>query len=521
MQNIKIALLLVFVGVFALQSLEIKGKVFLDANKNLQLDQEERGLAGVPVSNQREVVLTDQEGNYTLPLEPGMVVFVSKPSGYATPFDVNNLPQFYYIYQPQGSPQMKFAGIAPTGELPASVNFPLFAAAQPNEYEVVAYGDPQSATIEEIAFLRDDVISEIAAESQAAFCLVLGDVAYDRLVLYDKLNQAAACAGRPIYNVPGNHDLNHDVADSQYAYDTFKKTFGPHYYSFDYGQAHFVVLADIAWHPKQGSQKAHYTGLFGERQLEWLKNDLCHVDKQKLLVIGMHIPLKTRTSNHPGDKVADKQKLFELLAGREQVLLLAGHNHTIEHVFYGESDGWKGDGLLQQIICCAACGTWWGGYKDERGIPTTDQPDGTPNGYHILKIKGNQVEERFKAAFRSDSLQMRISSPQGKIASKNLGDTRIVVNVFDGSENFAVSCTLDERPAQTMELAFIPDPYFIKLHQENKANYREWVGPVPSTHLWQLPLPTDLKPGLHKIIVRAKNHYGKLFTGCQIFEVGD
>lgn len=498
---------------------EIKGKVFNDTNKNLQLDPGEKGIPGVMVSNQKEVVLTDQEGNYTLPVDDATVVFVTKPSGYATPFDEHNLPKFYYIHQPQGSPNMRFQGISPTGNLPESVHFPLFESPETDAFEVIVYGDPQTASIEEIGMFRDDIASEVAAEGKAAFCFVLGDVAYDNLSLYAKINQAAACLGRPVYNVPGNHDLNHDVTDNRFAYDTFKKTYGPHYYSFDYGQVHFVALADIEWHPKQDNQKAYYAGMLGAKQLEWLQNDLRHVDNDRLLVVGMHIPFRTRTSDYVGDKVGDKEKFFEIIKDRRHVLLLSGHNHTIEHIFFDSADGWKSSTPLQQIICAAACGTWWGGLKDERGIPTTDQCDGTPNGYHILRIQGNKVEESFKPAFRSAGYQMRISTPQGKVAVNQLDNTKIIVNVFDGSEKFDVVCAVDALPAEKMQIVFAVDPYFVKLHRAHKSTYREWANPVSCTHLWQLPLPKELKPGLHKITVQAQNHYGGIFTACQFFEV--
>src|SRR5690606_20502814 len=40
-----------------------KGTVFIDANANGRLDKKEAGLAGVSVSNGKEVVQTDKNGN--------------------------------------------------------------------------------------------------------------------------------------------------------------------------------------------------------------------------------------------------------------------------------------------------------------------------------------------------------------------------------------------------------------------------------------------------------------------------
>jgi hypothetical protein len=39
--------------------------------------------------------------------------------------DENNVAQFFYHHLPEGSPELKYGGIAPTGALPDKVNFPL------------------------------------------------------------------------------------------------------------------------------------------------------------------------------------------------------------------------------------------------------------------------------------------------------------------------------------------------------------------------------------------------------------
>ena len=53
-------------------------------------------------------------------------------------------------------------------------------------------------------------------------------------------------------------------------------------------------------------------------------------------------------------------------------------------------------------------GSWWSGPFDPRGIPTTDQRDGTPNGYHVLEVDGVDMTVRYKAAGFPDDYQMRI-----------------------------------------------------------------------------------------------------------------
>ncbi|MBV9589054.1 MAG: twin-arginine translocation signal domain-containing protein, partial [Hyphomicrobiales bacterium] len=99
----------------------VTGIVFEDRSHAGRRQAGDKGIAGVLVSNGREIAKTDGEGRYTLPIEDGMVIFVIKPTGYAVPLDENNLPRFFYIHQPEGSPadlNLHFRGIAPTGPLP-------------------------------------------------------------------------------------------------------------------------------------------------------------------------------------------------------------------------------------------------------------------------------------------------------------------------------------------------------------------------------------------------------------------
>ena len=76
------------------------------------------GLAGVLVSNGKDIAVTDADGRYTLPLPEEAVIFVIKPAGFMPPVDpATNLPRFYRLHQPGGSPaslNLTFAGVPPT-----------------------------------------------------------------------------------------------------------------------------------------------------------------------------------------------------------------------------------------------------------------------------------------------------------------------------------------------------------------------------------------------------------------------
>ena len=208
------------------------------------------GVPGVMVSNGRDVVLSDADGRYTLPVTDETVLFVIKPSGYMTPTDpVTMLPRFYAIHQPAGSPAslgLTFEGIAPTGPLPASIDFALTRQDEPKSFEVVLFTDTQPESDAEVDFIREDIVSALAGTS-AKFGLTAGDIMFDDLSMYDRLNRIIGTVGIPWYNVGGNHDFNFESPGRRYSRETFKRVFGPPHHAFSYADAVFIMLDDVEY----------------------------------------------------------------------------------------------------------------------------------------------------------------------------------------------------------------------------------------------------------------------------------
>jgi C terminal of Calcineurin-like phosphoesterase/N terminal of Calcineurin-like phosphoesterase/Calcineurin-like phosphoesterase len=497
---------------------QVKGTVFHDQNRNLQLDAGEKGIPGVLVSNQKEVVKTDEQGRYSLPVTERSIIFVIKPADYDLPVNSRNLPQFYYLHFPQGSPSLKYKGVEPTGPLPADVNFPLFSSTTGNNYTIVVFGDPQPSSDKEIGYIRDDIVAELSGTS--AVCgITLGDNVFDDLMLYDYYLEVISQIGIPLYHVPGNHDENYDVPNDELAMETFKRYFGPNYYAFQYGKTHFIVMDDVEYKGQKENKYGGYQGMIGEKQLQWLKNYLSFIPDDELIVFTMHIPFYTAAGEDPGIRAMDREKLFSLLQNRQHLLALAGHMHTIEHHFLKPEQGWMGTAPFQQIICGAMCGAWWSGPQDSRGIPIADQQDGAPNGYHLFTFQGNTFKQHFKAAYYPADYQMRISQPAGKVKQTDLPEHPVLVNVFNGNEKSVVECRLDGQAPQPMTRVFMIDPYFQAIYQNNSQSYYDWFQPEATTHLWTVPLPSDLSPGIHKIQVISQDQYGDSYQAVRIFEV--
>lgn len=490
---------------------EATGFVYHDKNGNGVRDEGEPGLAGVSVSNQLEIAQTDQSGRWSLPATDDTIFFVIKPRGWMTPVNENQLPQFYYIHKPHGSPvDYRYAGLAPTGPLPASIDFALSPSDEPDQFKAVFFGDPQPSSIEQVNYIADDVIAELIG-TDAKFGVTLGDIMFDKLDLFEPSNANVALIGIPWYNVIGNHDLNYESNNDADSDETFHRHFGPNYYSFDHGPVHFIVLDDIEWGRRNKEGKLTYAGGLDERQLAFVKNDLALVPDEKLVVLMMHIPLTT---------VENRTELYRLIEKRPYTLSISGHTHWHAHQFIGKEDGWEGEKRHHHIVNVTVCGTWWKGEKDEQGIPHATMRDGAPNGYSIMSFDGTSHVLDFKSARQPADYQFHIHLPN-EVAVTAAETTPVYVNVFNGSEESTVRMRIGESNDWIiLEKVREEDPHYVETRNREMAANPEATAPLNapalSNHLWKGFLPLGLTPGSHALQVEATDAYDRLWKGGRV-----
>lgn len=490
------------------------GIVFHDRNGNSLRDSGEEGLAGVRVSNQREIVQTDREGRYRLPVDDETILFVIKPRNWRTPLDENHLPRFYYIHKPGGSPKMRYPGVAPTGPLPASVDFALRPQWEPDKFRAIFFADPQPRNQQEIDYIAHDVVEDLIG-ADASFGVTLGDIMFNDLSLFNSLNRTIALIGIPWYNVLGNHDINFDSPDDKHSDETFESVYGPSYYSFDHGPVHFIVLDDVVWVGAKGEEtRGRYHGGLGEEQMAFIRNDLASIPKDQLVVLMMHIPLVN---------VEDRQELYRLIEKRLFGLSVSGHTHYQEHRFLTKEDGWQGPEPHHHVINVTVSGSWWSGTPDERGIPHTTMRDGAPNGHSIFTFDGTKYSIEYKAARRPADHQMNIYAPE-EIAAEDAAKTEVLVNVFAGSERSKVAMRLGESsPWITMQKVSREDPDYLAMKaremEKNPPPGRKLPEIIKSPHLWQAILPASPPRGAHLIHVRTTDMFGKTYTDRRVIRV--
>ncbi|MEX2242289.1 MAG: calcineurin-like phosphoesterase family protein [Fimbriimonadaceae bacterium] len=495
------------------QAQTAQGYVYEDANKNNKKDANERGIRGVRVSDQRQITTTDASGKWTLPASNDAIYFVIKPRGYKTKMGEHNLPHFYYIHKPNGSPTgTKYEGVKPTGPLPTSIDFPLYKQEEPTKFKAVMFADPQPRDVREVEYVTHDVVEKLIG-TDAAFGVTLGDIAFDNLETFGPQNAAIGLIGIPWYNVIGNHDINLDSPDDHHSDETFNRVFGPAYYSFDYGPTHFIVLDDVEF---LGAGKGYRGGL-GAEQMQWIKNDIALVPKNQLVVLMMHIPLVN---------VADRQDLYRLIETRPNVISISGHTHYQEHIFIGEKDGWKGIKPHHHTVNVTVSGSWWQGSPNELGIPHTTMRDGAPNGYSVFTFDGTKYSIEFRAAGSPDDHQMNIYAPE-EVSREGASEVTVTVNVFGGSEKSVVEVRLNDGAWVKMDKVLKPDPKYaeaVARDAQLQRPFRPLPAPMQSPHLWEVPLDRlfgGQRPywGSHTIEVRETDMFGKVHTSQRIIRL--
>jgi len=485
------------------------GVVFEDGNGNGLRDDGEAGIAGVAVSNGRDVVRTDADGRYALPMAPGQTIFVVKPAGWRAPDGADGLPAFWRQQPLAQASGLRYGGL-PVGELQPQLDFALQkAGAAGADLDVLVFADPQPKSRTDVGYYRRDIVEPLAGHVRAALGLSLGDIVDDDLSLYPEVNAVTTSLRVPWLHVAGNHDQDTDAQDDADALQTFRRSFGPDTFAWEEERATFVMLDDVIHQP---GRKPAYVGGFRDDQFAFLEAFLPTARKDRLLVVGMHMPLFEQ-GGRDTFRDADRERLFALLREFPHVLVLSAHNHTQQHWFHDAATGWHGAEPLHEYNVGANCGAFWSGVKDADGIPDTTMADGTPNGYATLQVRagGDYALAWHPARLRGGDPAftgaMALHAPK-VLRAGAYPAWAVYANVFMGRDDTRVEYRVDGGEWKPMRRTPQPDP---RLQVENVRDdladtlrgYDRSPEAEPSAHLWRGALPTDIGVGEHVVEVRA------------------
>ncbi len=497
----------------------VKGIVFHDKTMTGLFDPaQDTPLEGIAVSNGREIAISDQNGLYELPHRDNSAIFVIKPRNWIVPVDEDQLPQFYVFHSTTGASGTKFEGLPPTLPLPDLINFPLYPADEPDKFNVLVFGDTQARNEKEVYYMSQDALPELIGVD-AEFGITLGDIVYDNLNMFEHVKQSISTIGIPWHNVLGNHDLDFTANNDWDARGAFYRNFGPSWYSFSYGTAHFIVLDNIRWIVEE--DKRYYTAGLGDDQMEFLRNELGRLDKNQLVFLLAHRPWNMGP-REIWQNVDEKNEFFKLLAGYPNSVSLVSHTHRHYHHFLGSEENFPGYNPHHMISVGTICGAWWSGAPDEYGIPHAMMSDGTPTSYAFLHIDGSEWKMSWKAARRPAEFQMHVYAPETVTTQESAG-IYVTAHIFNALPTAEVKMRIGNSGEWIyMEKISKPDPVRV-IVTEREAE----LGEVPwrnisraalSEYLWEAKINTKLNTGVHVIQVKAIDKWWE-YTGNRLIHV--
>ncbi len=435
----------------------LEGKIF-----GYVIDNKNNPIEGVAVSDGFSVTSTDKNGYYELaPSKDTWYVYITIPAEYEVPMNEYGQPCFYKRYS---------ADIQ-------KYNFQLtpLAGGKEKKFALFAIADPQIYTDTYLGYFTNEAVPGIKAhctevsKSMPCYGITLGDIisndGNDRSKYRDDLRDgfAPSKTGMPVFQVMGNHDYtfrtNGVTADEYSSTQQIKMQrdhedmFGPVNYSFERGDIHIVAMRNILYttFDKQGKNELG----FMDEQVEWLRQDLALVPKDRMVVLCVHIPMMNT------DKT-NNRAVLKLINQFKEVHILSGHTHynrNYNHI----KDSTSGLKIYEHNVN-TLCGSWWDSYMGKDGTPNGYQvficEDGTfKDGYYMGYHEGQNVRSHQMRLYRGNAVTGKAKSGTDSYGVKgyykfNYGSDVILANIFNADSSWKVEVYEDD--VYTGDMSLIP-----------------------------------------------------------------
>ena len=322
------------------------------------------------------------------------------------------------------------------------------------------------------------------------------------MTAYDDYVDVIDTAPMPMFSVIGNHDFDQrNLFETKLGTPYFESYLAPQNYSFNIGKMHFVVVNDILYNRATDKHK-YKAGLEGYT-LKWLENDLKHVSKETTIVICSHAPLMKDAAGKYGEKNVNYKKYSALLAQYKNVYAWAGHTH--QNYSYDYATAPEKYSALKNVksIVAARCS---GQILLNRELNTC----GTPNGYMVAEVNGDEMTWYYKAVGHDRNYQIRHYSP----VSTN--SEYVKANIWNYSPDTWSKPEWWENGVKVADMEHAKgeyDPAYLKIyaeHQEQKLGKweRAYSKPAKSPYLFRVKPTAGVRSGE----IRVTDQFGVTYT---------
>ncbi|MGV8829782.1 MAG: calcineurin-like phosphoesterase C-terminal domain-containing protein [Breznakibacter sp.] len=439
----------------------------------------ERGVENVPVTDGFNYVYTDANGNYSIvsPLS-AKFVYISTPSAYNVSLENGSIPLFFQVLE-DGKDAYDF-------QLTNNIK-------DGKKHSFIVQADAQVTSKNDLKQFQS-IVADIKntvklMDGLDVFGFDCGDIVGDSPWLFPDYIKRTSSLKLPFFRVVGNHDMDYRGRTHETSHHTFEKYFGPDHYSFNRGDAHYIVVNNNFF----VGRDYFYMGYVDEATFQWLEQDLKNVPKESLVFVFMHIPASLTPDIKPFVydymTIADQTVnagAFKDFFKDYNVHLITGHMHYNLNI--------EASDHFYEHNTASACGTWW-------QVP--ECMDGSPRGYAVYEVDGSDVSWYYKGAGYDRDYQMRVYS----IGECEEYPNDVVVNVWNYDSKWEVVLLEDGRVTAIFERFTGFDP-LSKEHccDRSKVKY-DWISPVQNKHMFHAT-PVNSKA---KLQVRVTDRFGNVY----------
>jgi hypothetical protein len=180
----------------------------------------------------------------------------------------------------------------------------------------------------------DKIVAQVNALNPV-FVIDNGDLVYSgKPNQYRIFDQMVSGISTTLCTTLGNHDIRGNGRD------TFIKLYGPEYYSFDFGDNHFVFLDSSRGYDEKQA--------IPDEQYDWLERDLQKAEGMRIYVISHVPPTDPRSGVKPNEIEAYTDKIKQEGGFVEQKLEAYLEDESIDHGFQDKQEAQKFERLMSQ-----------------------------------------------------------------------------------------------------------------------------------------------------------------------------